>query len=281
MNDSDGVVGDEGDMGNLKDKFIHLTGSVPADCPGHDVALVKRFVAGLAEGILRNGGGLVVLVNKGEPNSTIPFDWDAIEAAVEFETVFQSRRVLLRTVRRSDYQSALSEEQLELLGRIARNTEDQSIPARDWTGGTIRRQQLQQADAAIIIGGSKGVEDTAKLMRKVGKPVLPLNFHVGSQPQETGGARLYEESLANPGSYMPRTHRAISTQTDALHVRDDTSAERVASEVVSIIANEMRGPSLLRRVGRKAQTAYRKSDPVLNIIFRANAGYNLSGNIPL
>ena len=268
-------------MGNLKDKFIHLTGSVPADCPGHDVALVKRFVAGLAEGILRNGGGLVVLVNKGEPNSTIPFDWDAIEAAVEFETVFQSRRVLLRTVRRSDYQSALSEEQLELLGRIARNTEDQPIPARDWTGGTIRRQQLQQADAAIIIGGSKGVEDTAKLMRKVGKPVLPLNFHVGSQPQEMGGARLYEESLANPGSYMPRTHRAISTQTDALHVRDDTSAERVASEVVSIIANEMRGPSWLRRVGRKAQTAYRKSDPVLNIIFRANAGYNLSGNIPL
>ena len=51
-------------MGNLKGKFIHLTGSVPADSPGHDVALVKRFVAGLAEGVLRNGGGLVVLVNK-------------------------------------------------------------------------------------------------------------------------------------------------------------------------------------------------------------------------
>ena len=118
-------------------------------------------------------------------------------------------------------------------------------------------------------------------MREVGKPVLPLNFHVGSQPQEMGGARLYEESLANPGSYMPRTHHAISTQTDALHVRDDTSAERVANEVVSIIANEMRGSSWLRRVGRKAQTIYRKSDPVLNIIFRANAGYNLSEKIPL
>ena len=80
---------------------------------------------------------------------------------------------------------------------------------------------------------------------------------------------------------MPRTHHAISTQTDALHVRDDTSAERVANEVVSIIANEMRGSSWLRRVGRKAQTVYRKSDPVLNIIFRANAGYNLSEKIPL
>ena len=268
-------------MKNLKDKFIHLTGSVPADCPGDDVALVKRFVSGLAEGILRNGGGLVVLVNKGEPNSTIPFDWDAIEAAVEFETVSQSGRVLLRTVRRSDYQSALSDEQLELLGRIARNTEDQPIPVRDWTGGTIRRQQLQQADAAIIIGGSRGVEDTSKLMRKAGKPVLPLNFRVGPQSQEAGGARLYEESLASPGSYMPKTHRSISTRTDALHVRDDASAERVANEVVSIIADEMRRPSWLRRIGGKVQTVYRKSDPVLNIIFRANAGYNLSQNIPL
>ena len=268
-------------MGNLKGKFIHLTGSVPADCSSHDVALVKRFVAGLAEGVLRNGGGLVVLVNRGEPNSTIPFDWDVIEAAVEFETVFQSRRVLLRTVRRSDYQSALSEEQLELLGRIARNTEDQPIPARDWTGGTIRRQQLQQADAAIIIGGSKGVEDTAKLMRKAGQPVLPLNFHIRTQSRETGGSRLYEESLTDPGSYMPRTHRALSAQTDALHVRDDASAERVASEVIAIIANEMRRPNWLRRIGGKVQTIYRKSDPVLNIIFRANAGYNLSENIPL
>ena len=268
-------------MGNLKGKFIHLTGSVRADSPGHDVALVKRFVAGLAQGVLRNGGGLVVLVNKGEPNSTIPFDWDVIEAAVEFETTFQSKRVLLRTVRRADYQSALSEEQLELLGRIARNTEDEPIPARDWTGGTIRRQQLQQADAAIIIGGSKGVEDTAKLMRKAGKPVMPLNFHMESQSRETGGSRLYEESLTDPGSYMRRTHRAISTQTDVLHVRDDASAERVANEVVAIIANEMRRPSWLRRIGGKVQTVYRKSDPILNVIFRANAGYNLSQNIPL
>ena len=29
MNDSHGVVGDEGAMGNLKDKFIHLTGVCP------------------------------------------------------------------------------------------------------------------------------------------------------------------------------------------------------------------------------------------------------------
>ena len=161
-------------------------------------------------------------------------------------------------MRRSDYQSALSDEQLELLGRIERNTEDQPIPVRDWTGGTIRRQQLQQADAAIIIGGSRGVEDTAKLMREAGKQVLPLNFHVGSQSREAGGARLYEESLAAWVLYA-RTHRTISTQTDVLHVRDDASAEQVASEVVSIIANEMRRPSWLRRIGGRCRTSIAKA----------------------
>ncbi len=79
--------------------------------------------------------------------------------------------------------------------------------------------------------------------------MLPLNFRMRSQSRETGGARLCEESLTAPGSYMPRTHRALSTQTDAPHVRDDASAERVAGEVVSIIANEMRRPSWLRRIG--------------------------------
>ena len=40
-------------MDDLKSKFIHLTGSVPAACPEHDVALTRLFVAELATGVLR------------------------------------------------------------------------------------------------------------------------------------------------------------------------------------------------------------------------------------
>ena len=80
---------------------------------------------------------------------------------------------------------------------------------------------------------------------------------------------------------MPKTHRELTTRTDALHVQDDDSAERVAGEVVAIIAGELKKPGRLQRVGNLVQTAYRKSDPVLNIILRANAAYNLGQNIPL
>ena len=267
-------------MDDLKSKFIHITGSVPAACPEHDVALTRLFVAELATGVLRGGGGLVVLVNKGEPNSTIPFDWDIIGATAEFESALRTGRILLRTVRRSDYQSALSEPQQEMLGRIAQNTSDEPIAVRDWTGGVIRRRQAQQADAAVVIGGSRGVEDTARLMSEAGKPVLPLNFHLGEPPQNIGGPRLYEDSLANPKPYMPQTHRELTTRTDALHVRDDASAERVAGEVVAIMTEELKSPGRLGRIGKMARTVYHKSDPVLNIIFRANAAYNLSQNIP-
>ena len=238
-------------------------------------------MAELATGILCGGGGLVVLVSHGEPNSTIPFDWDIIEATAEFESAVRTKRILLRTVRRADYQSMLSESQQDALGRLAQNTADEPIAVRDWTGGVIRRRQAWQAAAAIIIGGSKGVEDTAGLMREAGKPALPLNFHLGAQPQDIGSPRLYEDSLEHPESYMPKTHRELTTRTDALHVQDDDSAERVAGEVVAIMAGELKKPGRLQRIGNLVQTAYRKSDPVLNIILRANAAYNLGQNIPL
>ena len=207
-------------MDDLKSKFIHITGSVPAACPEHDVALTRLFVAELATGVLRGGGGLVVLVNKGEPNSTIPFDWDIIGATAEFESALRTGRILLRTVRRSDYQSALSEPQQEMLGRIAQNTSDEPIAVRDWTGGVIRRRQAQQADAAVVIGGSRGVEDTARLMSEAGKPVLPLNFHLGEPPQNIGGPRLYEDSLGESQTlHAPNPPRADHTDRRAARAR--------------------------------------------------------------
>ena len=148
-------------MNDLEDKFIHLTGSLPVGCPEQDVALARRFVAELATGILRGGGGLVVLVSHGEANSTIPFDWDIIEATVEFESAVRTKRILLRMVRRADYQSILSELQQDALGRLAQNTADEPIAVRDWTGGVIRRRQAWQAAAAIIIiGGVPGESRT-------------------------------------------------------------------------------------------------------------------------
>ena len=214
-------------MSTLTNKFIHITGSIPLESSSHDVELARGFIQELATEILRQDGGLVVLVNKGEPNSAIPFDWDMIAVVSDFETTYRTGRTLLRTVRRADYQSMLSESQKVILGRIAQNTVDITIPTYQWTGGAIRERQAGQSSAAIVIGGSRGVEDTADLMQDAGKPVLPLNFYIGWQPTEIGGTRLYQNSLTYPQSYMPKTYDRLLARTDALVIQDDTSAKRV------------------------------------------------------
>ena len=226
-------------MNTLAGKFIHITGSVPVESPSEDLALTRGFVRELTSEILRLDGGLVVLISRGEPNSTIPFSWDIIAATDEFEGTYQSNRILLKTVRRADYQAVLSESQKEMLSRMARRIEDITIPTYHWTGGVIRERQAGQADAAITIGGSRGVEDTAVLMQSADKPVLPLNLHIGGQPSDVGGTRLYQDSLTNPESYMPKTHDRLLARTDALVVQDETSFKRAAREIAEIMAEEL------------------------------------------
>ena len=266
-------------MNTLTGCFIHITGSVPVESPSENLALTRGFIRELVAEILRLDGGLVALVNKGEPNSTIPFNWDVISATAEFESTYQSKRILLKTVRRADYQWVLSESQKEMLSRIAPNVEDITIPTYHWTGGAIREQQSGQADAAIVIGGSKGVEDTAALMQSADKPVLPVNFHIGGQPSDVGGTRLYQDSLTNPESYMPKTYDRLLACTDALVVQDETSAKRAAHEIAAIMAEELSETPETLPGGQSPQGALRKPGVVLDIIIKANSLYNAGKNV--
>lgn len=266
-------------MKTLTGKFIHITGSVPVESPSEDLALTRGFVRELVAEVLRRDGGLVVLVSKGEPNSTVPFSWDVIAATAEFESACQSRRILLKTVRRADYQAVLSESQKEMLSRMARNVEDITVPTYHWTGGAIRERQAGQADAAIVIGGSRGVEDTAALMQSADKPVLPLNFHIGGQPPDVGGTRLYQDSLTNPESYMPRTHDRLLARTDALVVQDETSAKRAAREIAEIMAEELSETSTTSVNGELPKSTMRKTGKALDVVIKANALYNFGKNV--
>lgn len=266
-------------MNTLTGKFIHITGSVPAESTSEDLALTRGFVRELASEILRLDGGLVVLVNRGEPNSTIPFNWDVIAATAEFGSTHQAERILLKTVRCADYQAVLSESQKEMLSRIARNIEDITLPTYHWTGGAIREQQAGQADAAIAIGGSRGVEDTASLMQSSDKPVLPLNFHIGGQPTDVGGTRLYQDSLTNPQSYMPRTHDRLLARTDALVVQDETSSKRAAREIAEIMAEELSETSAIPVNEKSPKSTLRKTGKAVDVVIKGNALYNFGKNV--
>lgn len=226
-------------MGNyLVEKFVHITGSLPVESTEEDIALARTLVKCLAHEALRQGGGLVVLINSGRANSTVPFDWNILEAASEFQNVYRTDRILLRTVRHPRWRSILSEEQRATLSGLSRNTEDHPPPL--WNGGRIRETQADLTSAAIAIGGGTGVEDTADRLLKASKPVLPLNFHIPAQPEYAGSSKLYSESIRDPGSFMPKTHKDIVSQVDSLQVFDDESAQRVSKRIIEMMSAELR-----------------------------------------
>ena len=224
---------------DLVGKFVHITGSLPVESTEEDIALARTLVKCLAHETLREGGGLVVLINSGRANSTVPFDWDILEAASEFQNVYRTDRILLRTVRHPRWRSILSEEQRGTLNSLSSNTEDHPPPL--WNGGRIRETQADLANAALAIGGGIGVEDTAERLLKAGKPVLPLNFHIPAQPEDAGASKLYSESIRDPKSFMPKSREGIVSQVDSLQVFDDESAQRVSRRIIEMMSAELRG----------------------------------------
>ena len=249
-------------MGNqLTGKFIHITGSLPSESAEEDIALAQLLIRNLAREILGEGGGLVVLINSGQANSTVPFDWGILEAASEFESVYQTNRILLQTVRHPRWRSVLSDGQREILNALSDNTRD--TPPPRWVGGRIRETQAGLTDAVITIGGGIGVEDTAAMLQKMNKPVLPLNLHIAAQPDDAGTPKLHAESLRNPKSFMPESHRELVSKVDSLDVFDEESAQRVSRRIIELMCVELR-----RSVGRRILNA---AKPVTVFIGRSAA----------
>ena len=105
----------------------------------------------------------------------------------------------------------------------------------------------------IAIGGGIGVEDTAAMMQKMNKPVLPLNFHIAGQPDDAGTPKLHAESIRNPKSFMPKSHSELVSKVDSLDVFDEESAQRVSKRIIELMCVELKG-SVGRRILNAAET---------------------------
>lgn len=249
-------------MGNqLTGKFVHITGSLPRESEEQDITLARLLVQGLAREILGKEGGLVVLINSGQANSTVPFDWDILEAAAKFESIYRTNRILLQTVRHPRWRDVLSDGQREILNTLSENTREN--PAPRWVGGRIRETQAELTDAAITIGGGIGVEDTAAMLQEMKKPVLPLNFHIAAQPDDSGTPKLHAESIRSPKSFMRKSHRELVSKVDSLEVFDEESAQRVSRRIIELMCVELKGSA-----GRKILNA---AKPITVFIGRSAA----------
>ena len=144
--------------------FVHITGSVPRASGSDAIALTRRTAYETARALLRERIGVVALVG-GTPNEkTMPFDDEIIKAAADHLADTREAGVLIRTVRhQTDRINRVSDDARENLRLLANHTQGESIPDDEYFGGEIRDAQARLSDGAVVIGGSRGVAQTARL----------------------------------------------------------------------------------------------------------------------
>lgn len=145
--------------------FVHITGSAPlADGP-EVVSLAQKSAYETARALLREGIGVVALVGASPNPSTAAFDDEIVRAAADHVRETSGSGIVIRTVRhRTKWMARIGESAKECLDRLDSRVEGETIADDAYTGGTIREYQARLSDGAIVIGGYRGVKETADIM---------------------------------------------------------------------------------------------------------------------
>ena len=151
--------------------FVHITGSVPRSAGPATVALVEQTAYQTARALLWQNIGVVALVGASPNDTTASFDDAIIRAAADHVRDTRVAGIVLRTVRhRTRWQARISDDTRERLTRLDRHIDGETLPDDEYTGGSIRDAQARLCDGAIIIGGYRGVKETADLLMESPQP---------------------------------------------------------------------------------------------------------------
>ena len=153
-------------------QFVHITGSVPLRDGAVAIDLVNHTVYELAREFLRQNIGLVALVGASRNDAVVAFDTIIVRAAADYAREAGINGVSLRTVRHRDKWLANTDrETRQHLVQLGDGVSDETLSDEEYIGGNIRSVQADNSDGVVVVGGSRGVNDTATLMLDDSMPV--------------------------------------------------------------------------------------------------------------
>ena len=219
------------------DYFVHITGSIPrADGPAAAVALVEQTAYETARALLRQGIGVVALVGASANANTASFDDAVIRAANDYVRDTREPGIVIRTVRhRTKWMERISDETREHLERLSDQIAGETLADDEYTGGAIRAVQAKLSHGAIVIGGYRGVKETADLLLAScpPKPIQEILVKglTGGLPEDVRD-RIDES-------------RDWSSEADRRTVHQETDCARVAHWAAESIAGRLRPVSAI------------------------------------
>jgi TIR- and PNP-associating SLOG family len=233
---------------NLHGRRIHIVGSADPESAETKLSYVHNLLSSLTAALASEGSTFVIPFGK-EPllkdrtdGPSIIFDWTVAEAAH-------------RTLK--DGHAQAGGPNGKLIATLATGKTDSQIPASrrpiydglrnggavtmefldpGWSAGAIRRQRLAQlGDIMIGVSGGQGVEHLAVEYSSKGKPVIPLDMHIGASLRDgSGGAsRLFDRALAQPNDFFKVSDS--ESPSELLERTRTREGERPVGEVVAAI----------------------------------------------
>ena len=232
----------------MKGKFILISGSASSSCTEAKLDLAVEFVEHLVGEILRRGGGLVVLAS--DDSATLDsrgvpriFDWVALRGVERYvESTTEGPRKCARIVMPGHVvESRLSDGNLRTLSNLQQRgvVEVERIRREEYTGGRYRELQVELADAMVAVGGGKGTYICGTDMLAAGKPVLPIDLHVGAFSGDGDGALLlHRELMDDPARFFPGNHEPVMDRLDTLTLeREIHQVSAVAQRAAEFLAS--------------------------------------------
>lgn len=213
---------------SLHGRRVQIAGSASKHTDTQLVVYAHQLVSKITQGILVEGGGLVLNVGKeprppGAPANAPSqiFDWTALEtAAACFRSGYcqwpKAAGPPIMIVTSDKAVSEIPADRLslwrELLDGNFINVEYIQPGARSAT--MLRDREAQLGDILLLLGGGTGVEHSARLYMDRRKPVIPLDLPLGASREDgTGGAvRLSAEARNDVGRFftLRPSHAAIA-----------------------------------------------------------------------
>jgi nucleoside 2-deoxyribosyltransferase len=238
---------------NLKGRRIHIAGSADLESDPAKLQKIHELVSQLTSALAREGANFVIPFGK-EPllkdrtdGPSIIFDWTTAETVLQelkgghaVSTGTSGR--LIATVGTSKTHEQIPVTRRQVYDELRdKSAVEMRILQPGWTAGAVRRKNLADlGDILIGVSGGQGVEQLAIEYSTRGKPVIPLDIHVGASRRDgAGGAgRLFDRALAAPGDFF----RVIGGESpaDLLERTRTFEGETPTEKVVDAVMNLLR-----------------------------------------
>lgn len=160
-------------------KFIHITGSIRIQDGEAVVGLGRQTAYAIARELLRRDIGMVTLVGATPNPSTAAFSDLVMKAAAEHAEITEATGICIKAVANSaTWQTKLTEEVIKYRDTLGHRIHIEDIPDTEYIGGNIRQVQTDLSDGAVIIGGTRGVTQTTRLLteRQQPAPVVEITI---------------------------------------------------------------------------------------------------------